>query len=62
MKVIVDTCVWSLALRRNAANEEMAIVNILRELITDGRVVVLGAIRQDLCSSASSGLQYFDYG
>lgn len=45
MKAIVDSCVWSLALRRNVASQDMAIVKILRELITDGRVVLLGAIR-----------------
>lgn len=46
MKVLVDTAVWSLALRRNTQNDEITIVNVLRELITDGRVVLLGAIRQ----------------
>jgi hypothetical protein len=30
MKVVVDTCVWSFALRRNIATEEVAIVKILR--------------------------------
>ena len=54
MKVVVDTCVWSLALRRNVANEEIAIVKRLRELITDGQVVLLGAIRQE----ALSGIRY----
>ena len=44
MNVVVDTSVWSLALRRNTPNDAMAIVNILRDLITDGRVVLLGAI------------------
>lgn len=50
MKVIVDTSVWSLALRRNTPKDEMAIVNVLRDLITDGRVVLLGAIRQEVLS------------
>gem|GEM_PF-6333614 len=30
MKVIVDTAVWSLALRRNTQNDEITIVNVLR--------------------------------
>ena len=54
MKVIVDTCIWSLALRRNVASQDMAIVKILRELITDGRVALLGAIRQEVLS----GIRY----
>lgn len=54
MKEIVDTCVWSLALRRNVATEEMAIGQMLRDLITDGRVVLLGAIRQEVLS----GIRY----
>ncbi len=47
MNVVVDTSVWSLALRRNTPNDVIAIVNILRDLIADGRVVLLGVIRQE---------------
>lgn len=50
MNVIVDTSVWSLALRRNTPNDAIAIVNVLRDLIADGRVVLLGAIRQEVLS------------
>jgi hypothetical protein len=42
MKVIVDTSVWSLALRRNSPPDEISRVKALRDLITDGRVVLLG--------------------
>jgi hypothetical protein len=45
MNVLVDSSVWSLALRRNTTNEAIAIVKVLRDLIADGRVVLLGAIR-----------------
>jgi predicted nucleic acid-binding protein len=54
MSVVVDTSVWSLALRRNTPNDAIAIVNILRDLITDGRVVLLGVIRQEVLS----GIRY----
>ncbi|HBL11579.1 MAG TPA: PIN domain nuclease [Cyanobacteria bacterium UBA11162] len=54
MNVVVDTSVWSLALRRNTPNDAIAIVNILRDLITDGRVVLLGVIRQEMLS----GIRY----
>ncbi|MEQ8752608.1 MAG: PIN domain-containing protein [Coleofasciculus sp. G1-WW12-02] len=54
MNVIVDTSVWSLALRRNTPDDRTSIVNVLRELIADGRVVLLGAIRQEVLS----GIRY----
>jgi len=54
MKVIIYTSVWSLTLRRNAPTDEIAKVNLLRDLIADGRVVLLGAIRQEVLS----GIRY----
>ena len=53
MKVIVDTSVWSLALRRQQQPNDL-LVNKLRDLITDGRVVLIGAIRQEILS----GIKY----
>jgi len=50
MNVLVDSSVWSLALRRNTTHDAIAIVNVLRDLIADGRVVLLGAIRQEVLS------------
>ena len=50
MNVLVDSSVWSLALRRNTTNEAIAIVKVLHDLIADGRVVLLGAIRQEVLS------------
>ncbi len=49
MKIIVDTSVWSLAFRRkeSSAHSQTA---ILQELIEDGRVVLLGAVRQEILS------------
>jgi predicted nucleic acid-binding protein len=49
MKVIVDTSVWSLALRRNQVDTPSSVV-YLRDLIADGRVVLLGAVRQEILS------------
>lgn len=54
MNVVVDTSVWSLALRRNTPNDATSLVNILRDLIADGRVVLLGVIRQEVLS----GIRY----
>ncbi len=53
MKILVDTCIWSLALRRSPANLDEAgrqIVERLREFITDNRVVLIGPIRQEILS------------
>jgi hypothetical protein len=36
MSVIVDTSIWSLALRRNTPNDGTSIINVLRNLIADG--------------------------
>jgi predicted nucleic acid-binding protein len=48
MKVLVDTSVWSLALRRRAPADTS--VDVLRRLITAGRAAVVGPIRQEILS------------
>jgi predicted nucleic acid-binding protein len=58
MKVIVDTSVWSLALRRNNLQSALPIVNQLRELIMNERVVLLGAVRQEVLSGIRSTEQF----
>lgn len=53
MNVLVDTSVWSLALRRKSKDLnafEQKLVTQLTELIQDGRVVMMGAIRQEILS------------
>jgi predicted nucleic acid-binding protein len=47
MKVIVDTSVWSLALRRNAPEDNLY-VNELKDLIKESRVQLIGPVRQEL--------------
>ncbi len=54
MNVIVDTSVWSLALRRNTIAEEIDTISVLRSLIVDRRTIMLGIIRQELLS----GIRY----
>lgn len=60
MKVLVDTVVWSLALRRRPGTSltpaEQNLKAILAEAIKDGRVVIIGPIRQELLS----GLKHRD--
>lgn len=52
MKILVDTSVWSLALRRPKGVEQAAgqaaTVNALTELIQDTRAVLIGPVRQEL--------------
>jgi predicted nucleic acid-binding protein len=53
MNVLVDTPVWSLALRRRRADlnaREQILTRALAELIREGRVQMMGAIRQELLS------------
>jgi len=57
MKVIVDTLIWSLALRR-PKQQHNAIANKLRDLINDSRVILLGAIRQEILSGIKHQTQF----
>lgn len=59
MKVLVDTSVWSLALRKKQKNEEdNRIVRELQELIRELRVVMIGPIRQELLSGISDTVKF----
>jgi predicted nucleic acid-binding protein len=53
MNVLVDTSVWSLALRRKTENlnvTEKFIVAELSELVREGRARLIGLVRQELLS------------
>jgi hypothetical protein len=62
MKLLADTSVWSLALRRrktaSLSREEKRLAALLAEAISDGRVVVIGPIRQDLLSGIKEQSQF----
>lgn len=58
MSVLVDTSVWSLALRRTRRNlspAERTTVFALRELIHHGGAVLVGVVRQELLSGTPDG-------
>ena len=57
MKVIVDNCIWSLALRRQQQSKNR-FTFILRDLIADSKVVIIGAIRQKIFSGIKHQQQY----
>ena len=53
MMVLVDTSVWSLALRRRQADlnpGEQGLRTALQELVQDGRAQIVGPVRQELLS------------
>jgi predicted nucleic acid-binding protein len=57
MKVLVDTSVWSLALRRSKQSIA-AQAEELRQLIQDHRVQMIGPIRQEILSGIRSDSQF----
>ena len=57
MKVIVDTSVWSLALRRGK-EESNPTVDEFRRMIQDHRVQLIGPIRQEILSGIRSESQF----
>ncbi len=57
MKVLVDTSVWSLALRRGASSDS-AFARELSELIEEVRVQIIGPIRQEILSGIKSPKQF----
>ena len=62
MKLLADTSVWSLALRRRRtatlSGDEKRLVAILSEAISDGRVAMIGPIRQELLSGIKERAQF----
>lgn len=57
MTVLVDTSVWSLALRRRDLSEAPAVLE-LRELIQESRAHLIGAVRQEVLSGIREKAQF----
>lgn len=61
MRVLIDTSVWSLALRKKTLSpNEKKVVKELKELIYELRVVIIGPIRQELLSGLSDEVKSND--
>jgi predicted nucleic acid-binding protein len=61
MKVLVDTPVWSLALRRKTADlapSERRVMQLLHQIVEDGRAQLLGSVRQELLSGLREDAQF----
>ena len=57
MKIIIDTCVWSLALRRNEPPNNPYVIELI-ELIKEVRVQLIGPVRQELLCGVKSKKQF----
>lgn len=58
MSVIVDTSVWSLALRRQTSATSNPVVERLKHLISDDQVTMVGTIRQEILSGIKHSDQF----
>jgi hypothetical protein len=61
VRVLVDTSIWSLALRRKTGElspEQAALVAAWAEMIRQKRVVLLGCIRQEILSGVRDPLAF----
>src|SRR5947207_471260 len=58
MKVLVDTPIWSIALRRKFRPENASTTSELASLVQDGRVAMIGPIRQELLSGLKESAQF----
>jgi predicted nucleic acid-binding protein len=62
VKVIADTCAWSLLLRRKSetglSDDEQSIHTALIEAIQDGQVAIIGPIRQEVLSGIKDMAQF----
>ena len=61
MNILIDTSVWSLALRRKSehlSTAEKSLVAELSELIREGRARITGLVRQELLSGIRATEQY----
>ena len=62
MKVLIDTSVWSQALRRQSSESlstaQERVINVLKELIHDSRIAMLGPVRQELLSGVKTQNQF----
>ncbi len=57
MRILVDTCVWSEALRRKSSIES-DVSRELQDLILEHRVEIIGPIRQELLSGLREETQF----
>jgi Predicted nucleic acid-binding protein, contains PIN domain len=57
MNIVIDTSVWSLALRRQRSSRVTEALE-LAELVREGRAAMMGPVRQELLSGVQREQQY----
>jgi hypothetical protein len=57
VNILVDTCIWSLALRRSIV-QDVPEIKELSELIYEQRVLFLGIVRQEILSGIRDETQF----
>lgn len=58
MRILVDTCIWSYALRRHSDLSNPKITNELNRFIQNRQVIMLGVIRQEILSGIAHEAQF----
>lgn len=61
MKVLVDTCIWSLALRHNrqrSTASDHVLIRALADLVGYGRAQLIGPVRQEVLSGIREQAQF----
>jgi len=58
MRVLIDTSVWSIGLRRPDRSENAVIVQQLRALVKAGLAAIIGPVRQELLSGIKEKAQF----
>lgn len=61
MNILVDTPIWSLALRRQSRHlnpNEATLKSVFAEFVNEGRVLIIGPIRQELLSGVREESQF----
>lgn len=58
MKVLVDTAIWSLVLRRRPSAGRSALATELASLVQDGRVAMIGPVRQEILSGVKERARF----
>jgi predicted nucleic acid-binding protein len=62
VKILVDTCAWSLLLRRKngtvLSKEERRMLDSLTDAVNDGRVGIIGPIRQEILAGIREMAQF----
>jgi len=56
MKVLADTCIWSQVLRHKDPNLELT--KKIKDFVNDGRIIIIGPIKQELLSGISNTQQF----